>query len=133
MSVKDPRIDVYISSSTDFAKPVLLHLRKIIHKACPGVEETVKWNMPYFMYKGILCSMASFKSHCAFTLWKGNLLKDPEKILDVNREKAMGQFGRITTVRDLPSEKILITYIQEAMRLNDDNVRAPANGEKERK
>jgi len=71
MPKTDPRIDTYIKKSADFAKPVLQHLRALVHKACPGVEENIKWGMPYFEYKGgILCSMASFKQHCAFGFWK---------------------------------------------------------------
>jgi len=39
---KDPRIDAYIEKATDFAKPILRHLRKLVHAGCPDVEETVK-------------------------------------------------------------------------------------------
>ena len=87
MGRKDPRVDAYIAKSADFAKPILRHLREIVHKACPEVEETVKWSFPHFMYKGMLCSMASFKNHCAFGFWKGTLIV-PEK------PEAMGQFGQ---------------------------------------
>ncbi|MGH9391961.1 MAG: DUF1801 domain-containing protein, partial [Vicinamibacteria bacterium] len=69
---RDPRVDAYIENSADFAKPILRHLRKIVHDACPDVEETMKWRVPHFLYKGILCRMASFKSHCSFGFWKGD-------------------------------------------------------------
>src|ERR1051325_8568633 len=98
MPTTDPRVDAYIAKSRDFARPILTHLRKTIHGACPAVEETMKWSFPHFMYKGMLCSMASFKEHCAFGFWKAKLVI-PD---DGKGEEAMGHFGRITSVNDLP-------------------------------
>lgn len=71
MGRKEPRIDAYIADSAEFAKPILRELRSIVHEACPEVEETMKWSFPHFMYEGMLCSMASFKEHCAFGFWRG--------------------------------------------------------------
>ncbi len=121
MTTTDPRVDAYIAKSANFAQPVLEHLRAVVHAACPDVEETIKWGFPHFMYKGMMCSMASFKAHCAFNFWKAELLMADE----ANRE-AMGQFGRIASIKDLPSKKALTAYIKQAMKLNDDGVAAPA-------
>ena len=99
MPTIDPRIDAYIAKSADFAQPVLRHLREVVHAACPDVEETMKWGFPHFMYNGMLCGMASFKAHCTFGFWKGKLLI--EQADEKNRE-AMGQFGRLTSIKDLP-------------------------------
>ena len=63
MGKRDPRVDAYIAKSADFAKPILNHIRAIVHEACPEVEETIKWSMPHFEYEGILCGMGSFKEH----------------------------------------------------------------------
>jgi uncharacterized protein YdeI (YjbR/CyaY-like superfamily) len=119
MGKKDPRVDAYIKSSADFAKPILNHLRKQVHQACPDVEETMKWSFPHFDYKGMLCSMASFKQHCAFGFWKSSL------VLGSNGQskEAMGQFGRITTLSDLPKDAVLAKYIKVAAKLNDDGVK----------
>lgn len=121
MPTPDPRIDDYISRSADFAKPVLNHLRNLVHKACPDVTETMKWSFPHFEYAGgILCSMASFKQHCAFGFWLGSLLSDPDKILSAVGEKtSMGHLGQIKSVNDLPDDKTLVKYIKEAMMLNE--------------
>ena len=127
MPTTDKRIDAYIEKKADFAKPVLNHLRQIVHKACPEAEETIKWSMPFFDYKGsTLCGMSAFKEHCAFMFWKAKLMKDPEGILQVAERAAMGNFNRITSLKDLPSDKILIAYIKEAMRLNEEDVKLPA-------
>ena len=101
MAKKDPRIDAYIAKSADFAKPILTQIRTVVHDACPDVEETMKWSFPHFDYKGMMCSMAAFKEHCAFGFWKASL------ILDGNgrSEEAMGQFGRITALSDLPRRR----------------------------
>ena len=122
MGMRDARIDAYIAKSADFAKPILMHLREVVHAACPDVEETMKWSFPHFMYKGMLCSMASFKEHCAFGFWKGELIVANSGGAG---ESAMGQFGRITQLSDLPSKRVLSGYIKEAMKLNEAGVKAP--------
>lgn len=121
MGTKDPRVDAYIAKSADFAKPILDHIRLLVHKACPDVQETMKWSFPHFDYKGMMCSMASFKQHCAFGFWKASLMKDPQKILSA--DEAMGHLGKITRLKDLPSDKVMIAYIKEAARLNDEGVK----------
>ncbi|HXB94209.1 MAG TPA: DUF1801 domain-containing protein, partial [Puia sp.] len=126
MPATDKRIDAYIAKSADFAKPILTHLRQLVHKACPDATETVKWGMPFFEYSGaILCNMAAFKQHCSFGLWNAPLLKDPEGILHVKDKNAMGQFDRITSLKDLPSDKILIAYLKEAAQLNEKGIKKP--------
>jgi uncharacterized protein YdeI (YjbR/CyaY-like superfamily) len=119
MGTRDPHIDQYIDRSAEFAKPILTHIREVVHAACPEVEETLKWSSPHFMYKGMLCGMSSFKEHCAFGFWKGSLIVDKE---GQNRD-AMGQFGRITSLADLPPDDELAGYVREAMRLNDEGVK----------
>jgi len=122
MSTRDKRIDTYIAKSADFAQPILQYLREIVHEGCPEIEETMKWSFPHFMYKGILCSMASFKQHCVFGFWKGSLVLDGK---DSNSTDAMGQFGRITSLHDLPSKSVLLGYVQKARQLHDHGVRVP--------
>lgn len=128
MGKKDPRVDAYITGSAGFARPILRHLRRVVHAGCPDVEETLKWGFPHFMYKGILCSMASFKGHCTFGFWKEALLTDMQAIRASAREPAMGQCGRITSISDLPDEKALIRLVKDAATLNDRGVKLPARG-----
>jgi uncharacterized protein YdeI (YjbR/CyaY-like superfamily) len=122
VSTRDPRVDAYIANSAEFAQPILVHLRDVVHKACPQVEETLKWRMPTFMYHGMLCGMAAFKQHCTFGFWKHELVVGKQKAGD---RQAMGQFGCITRLADLPSRKMLAGYIKKAMQLNEDGVKAP--------
>lgn len=126
MQSKDPRVDLYISKSADFAKPILIHLRELIHKACPDVEETIKWSFASFDYKGPMCSMAAFKQHCAFGFWKASLMKDKTLVSNSESESAMGHYGKIKTLKDLPSDKKIIAHIKEAMMLNEKGVKLPA-------
>jgi uncharacterized protein YdeI (YjbR/CyaY-like superfamily) len=123
MGTRDARVDAYIARSADFARPILEHLRNVVHEVCPEVEETMKWSFPNFSYKGMFCSMASFKEHCAFSFWKGALIVGKN---DGAVEKAMGQFGRITKLSDLPSKKILSGFIKEAMKLNEAGIKVPS-------
>jgi uncharacterized protein YdeI (YjbR/CyaY-like superfamily) len=122
MATRDPRIDTYIAKSAEFARPILEHLREVVHAACPQVEETMKWSFPHFQYKGMLCSMAAFKEHCAFGFWKGSLVLGEA---GGGSEEAMGQFGRITKLGELPSKKVLTGYIKKAMELNEAGVKSP--------
>ncbi len=127
MPNQDPRIDAYIAKAADFAKPILTHIRRLVHKACPGVTETVKWGMPFFEYNGtILCNIAAFKQHCAFGFWNASLMKDPEGIMQVKDRTAMGHFDRISSQKDLPSDKVMIAYIKESASLIEKGVKKPA-------
>jgi len=123
----DKKVDAYIEKSQDFAKPILLHLRSLVHKICPMVEEKMKWSFPHFDYKGeMMCSMAAFKQHCAFGFWKASLMNNSEDLLSLVDKKAMGHLGRITSLKDLPPDKALISSIKEAMKLNDDGIKIKA-------
>ncbi len=122
MPKKDPRVDAYIAQAAPFAQPILRHLRKVAHAGCPALEETIKWGVPHFDYHGNIAGMAAFKKHCVFGFWKGVLLFGPEK---AERSDAMGHFGRITNVADLPDEKTLIAYVRKAAKLNEDGVKVP--------
>ena len=119
MVTRDPRVDAYIAKSADFAQPILTTIRDTVHAACPDVVEEMKWSFPHFTYKGMLCSMASFKQHCAFGFWKGSLVLGGS----AKEAEAMGQFGRLTKASELPSKKMLVGYIRKAMALNDQGVK----------
>lgn len=118
MGTRDTRIDAYIAKAADFAKPILGLLRETVHAGCPDVEETIRWGVPSFTYRGLLCSMAAFKQHCTFGLWKGSLV-----LGRAQRDDAMGHFGRITNVKDLPPRATLLSYVRKAAALNEKGVR----------
>lgn len=110
----NPAIDVYINKAQPFAQLLLTHLRELVHKACPEVQEAIKWSMPFFVLDGvILANMAGFKQHCSFGIWGPQI----SAILTADRVKsdeATGSFGRITSLDDLPSDKILLGYLRQA-------------------
>lgn len=115
----DPRIDAYIAKAADFAQPILRHLRECVHRGCPETTESIKWSVPHFDYAGgILCGMAAFKAHCTFGFWHQGM----NEILGVHAGKsgtAMGSFGRITKLSDLPDDRTLIRFIKAAAKLNE--------------
>lgn len=120
-------IDDYIAKAQPFAKPILSHLRELIHEVCPEVEEKMKWSMPHFDYKGeMMCSMASFKQHAAFSFWKAALMTDKTLAQKAASQEAMGHLGKISSLKDLPTDKKLKAWIEEAMRLNDEGLKLPA-------
>ena len=133
MTTKDKRIDAYIAKAQPFAKPILKHLRALIHKANPHVQETIKWSFASFDYKGPFVSMASFKQHVAFGFWKYKLINDPKNYIGVRSNEggdAMGNMGRIASLKDLPPDNVLIDFIQQAKKLNDDGVKLPPKPKK---
>ncbi len=124
MKNADPRIDAYIADAASFAQPILRHLRELVHRACPDVEETIKWSFPNFVLNGsILGSMAAFKEHCSFGLWHHGM--QPVLAKDgYSGEGSAGSFGRITQIADLPSDAKLLGYLRQAIALNEAGVPA---------
>lgn len=120
---RDIRVDAYIVRSADFTIPILNHLRECVHSACPSVVETIKGGCPYFDYKGMMCGMASFKQYCAFGFRKASLMKEKSLMENSKSETSMGDLGKITSLKDLPSDRKLIGYIKEVMKLNDDGTK----------
>lgn len=113
---RDPRIDAYIAKAPAFAKPILEHLRAAVHAACADAEETMKWSRPHFTYKGkLFAGMSAFKLHVTFGFWRGS------EVVGASDEamSAMGQFGRITSLDDLPEPRALAELITKAMTLSE--------------
>jgi uncharacterized protein YdeI (YjbR/CyaY-like superfamily) len=124
MGSKDPRIDAYITAAAPFARPVLRHLRTLVHQGCPDVEETIRWSMPSFTSGGrILCGMAAFKAHCTFGFWHAGMQARLAAAGSV-MEEAMGHLGRITGLKDLPSDETLLGHIRAAVELNAEDLPA---------
>lgn len=116
----DPRVDAYINKSASFAQPILTHLRELVHKGVPQIEESIKWSMPFFTYKGqMFGNIAAFKQHCSFGLFG----KDMKAVLEKDGragEGALGSLGKITSAKDLPPDKVLLGYIKQAAAFIDD-------------
>jgi uncharacterized protein YdeI (YjbR/CyaY-like superfamily) len=129
----DPRFDSHIAKAAPFAQPILRHLRKLVHTACPDAVETIKWNFPSFTYGGqILCMLGAFKAHAMFGFWHAGM----KKIIAKDRGpvgNAMGALGRLTSLADLPNDKTLLRYIKIAAALNASGAPARARPKAPRK
>ena len=125
MAKRSPLVDEYIINSAEFAKPILEHLRELVHRACPEVEESIKWGVPSFEYKGPMFGIAAFKAHCGFGFWKFKLLKDPKGHLNPS-----GAMTKVKSIKDLPSNKAMLDLIKQAKKLNDDGVKLPSRPKK---
>src|SRR5678815_2891279 len=123
MASRDPRIDAYIARAAPFAQRILRHVRKLVHAGCPEVQETMKWSMPHFDYHGIMLGMAAFKEHCSIGFWKGELILGKR----AGSDGGMGHFGKITSLRDLPSDKRFIEYVRKAATLNKQGIKKPTD------
>lgn len=120
MATRDPRVDAYIERAPDYARPILVHLRDVVHAACPQVEEDIKWGSPFFLHHGMLASMAAFKAHACFGFWRGK-----ELFPDGGEAGAMGNFGKLASIRDLPAKKTLAALVKQAMALNESAAPRP--------
>ncbi len=119
----DP-VDTYIAKAASFAQPILRHFRALVHKTCPHATEAIKWGMPYFETYGTnLCGMAAFRQHCAVIFWKAALLEDKMKLLDTVGKTGMGHLGKLTSLEEMPADKLLAAYLKEADKLNKENVK----------
>ena len=117
--MKDPKIDAYIAKAAPFAQPILIHLRAAIHDAVPGLDEAIKWGMPHFIYKGKnLAGISAFKAHCAFVIHG-----------DGRQGDAMGQYGKIASLADVPGGNVIKSKLADAaarIDLDGTAVRKPA-------
>jgi uncharacterized protein YdeI (YjbR/CyaY-like superfamily) len=129
----DRRVDAYIENAPEFAQRILIKLRELVHIACPDVTETIKWGAPAYEYKGILAIMAAMKRHAVFNLWKGELIPEVKELYSEKFSMAMGTFGKITTVGDLPPDEKIIGWIRQAMELNERGVKLPQRSRSEPK
>jgi uncharacterized protein YdeI (YjbR/CyaY-like superfamily) len=118
MEKYDSRVDAYIAKSAPFAKPILQHIRQLVHATSPLLTESIKWGFPFFDYNGPVCQMAAFKQHCGFGYWKAAQLNDPYGVIR-KEDGTAGSFGLITSLADLPSDEILIDFIHQAIKLNE--------------
>ena len=121
---KSPVVDAYIAKSAEFVRPILTRVRAAMHKACPQIEETMKWSVPHFEYKGVVASMAAFKQHASFGFWKQKLMDDPDGLFPAPGDSSMGG-KKFRSVADLPTDAVLIRYIKAAVALNEKGAKVP--------
>jgi uncharacterized protein YdeI (YjbR/CyaY-like superfamily) len=122
MPKRNLQVDSHIEKAADFAKPILVHIRERVHTACPEVDEALKWGMPAFTYRGqILCGMAAFKRHCSLWFWH-SAMKSAGGAKKV--DGAMGQMGRMTSLKDLPKAAEFKRLMKQARSLIDEGVKS---------
>jgi uncharacterized protein YdeI (YjbR/CyaY-like superfamily) len=108
---RDPRIDAYIDKAGDFAKPILRHIRELVHKTIPGAGEAVKWGMPHFTHNGKnIAGMAAFKAHCAVMVHGDGRQSESD---------GMGSYGKLNSLKDLPDDSELAAKLIEARKRID--------------
>ena len=124
--MKNPAVDAYIAKSADFARPILKHVRKLVHKGCPKIEETIKWGVPAFEREGIVAMMAAFKQHVAFGFWRERLIRerlgaDADRVFPKDAKLGMG--GRRYHSRDeLPPDAVIVRAVKLAVALNESGL-----------
>lgn len=116
----DPRVDAYIAAAPAFARPILRWCRERVHAACPDVAESIKWGRPFFSYRGRpLANVSAFTAHASFGFW--NRAAAP-----TGREgEAMGQYGRLTSLNDLPPAEEVEAKVRAAATLIDAGTTRP--------
>ncbi len=120
----EKRVDDYIAKSPAFARPMLEKVRRLFHQACPEVVEEIKWGVPHFSWKGMLGGMAAFKQHVGYGFWKSKLMSDPAGLFETDCAGSMCTI-KPRSLKDLPADMVLLGYIREAMKLNEQGIKVP--------
>src|ERR1051326_2847350 len=123
MGKRSVEFDAYIARAAEFARPIMVRLRELFHEACPDIEEALKWGHPSFTYKGIVGGFAAFKQHMAFGFWKFKLMKDPHGLFKDGDH--IISLSKLTSIAQLPKDKIILEYIREAVALNETGTKLP--------
>lgn len=110
--------DDYFAQAGEFAQPILAKLRKVIHKACPDVQESIKWSAPFYEHHGILIGLGAFKAHVTLSFWRGKEMSDPAGLFDGKARETL-EIVRFESLKDVPSERVLAGYVKEAMAINE--------------
>jgi len=111
-------VDQYIADSPEFARPILKTIRRLIHKACPQIQESIKWSSPCFEYHGIVASMAAFKKHVRLAFWKGQHVKGSEELCEEMTRTGMSAM-KLHSMEDLPDHDALSAFMTSAAALNE--------------
>ena len=131
MPAKDKRVDAFIANAQPFAKPILRHIRDLVHAVCPDVEEAIKWGMPAFSYHGTLLIVGAFKEHCAVNFWKGSSIFRDAK--PAQEREGMGSLGKIHSLDELPSDSVFTKYLRRAIDYNVEHEKSPLTVARKRK
>lgn len=123
-TIANPRVDAYLASSAEFARPIMTHLRELIHRRCPAVVEEIRWGIPHFDYAGdMMCVFAAHRAHCSFTFLKESIMSDPRLQQNPGLPAAKRYMGRLASLENLPRDGELIALIGEAMQLNEQGIK----------
>lgn len=123
MGTRSPQVDAYIAKAAPFARPILEEIREAVHEGCPDVVETMKWSVPHFDHKGIMTGMAAFKQHVTWGFWKAQLMKDSKGFFAPLGDSGAGD-AKITDRSELPPRKVMVQYVRDAARLNEEGIKA---------
>ncbi|MCB9850288.1 MAG: YdeI/OmpD-associated family protein [Phycisphaerales bacterium] len=132
MAANVANVDAYINKAPEYARPILTKFRALMHKACPGIEESIKWSAPCFEHCGMLAGMAAFKQHVALRFWRGKQLPDPKGLMQGEKSNEMGTI-KVGDVSELPADSVLIKYIKAAAKHNEQLAKGRTETAKARK
>jgi uncharacterized protein YdeI (YjbR/CyaY-like superfamily) len=120
----NPQVTAYLADCAEFARPIMNHLRQLLHATCPSVVEQIKWGILHFDYHGdMMCIFAAHAKHCSFTFFKQAIMSDARLRENIDFPAAKRFMGRLTCLADLPPDRELIALIKEAMALNEKGIK----------
>src|SRR5579885_1443282 len=83
-----------------------------------GLSEELKWSKPCFTFlKKNVAIVIPLKESCAFSFFKGALLKDPKHILErIGEHTQAGRWIKFTSIREIAAVRSgLKDYLYEAI------------------
>jgi uncharacterized protein YdeI (YjbR/CyaY-like superfamily) len=107
-----------LSEKDESIKELFFTIRQIVLNAHPQLEEGIKWGMPHYDHKGIMCGIGAFKNHVSLWFHKGDLMSNNLELFNTDSSaKTMGQI-KMSNLDEINSEGIA-AYIKEAIAINE--------------
>ena len=117
-------VDSFISTLPDFSRPMVERMRKAVVAAAPDLDEDLRWGVPTYKGKALVCGLAAFKNHVSLTLWRGAKLSDPNGILTHGQGLSEMRTAKFESIEEIDTKQIQ-DWVKQALTL-DSSPSAPS-------
>ncbi|HWB03022.1 MAG TPA: YdeI/OmpD-associated family protein [Verrucomicrobiales bacterium] len=119
MPAEPETVAAWMEQLSDFARPMIERIYKIIRKAAPQLEEGIRWSSPTFIGRGLVCSFAAFQKHVTLVFWRGAELNDTTGLLTHGQGRSAMRSAKFTSL-DQIDDKVIRTWVTAAVALDKD-------------
>lgn len=118
-STKSNAVDLYLRHTPKHQRELMSIVRRIIQSTLPDVEESIKFGVPFYSRKGLLCYLSPLKKQEGIYIGfvKGYRMSDESGLFtgkDLKQIRHM-EFRRTSEIKT----RMLKQYLHEAVMLNE--------------